>query len=204
MDWRVKLQIKCKALTQYKLWLLGGSALLFTLLFYIWIVVPQRTTMTTLAARHQIEQQRLKVIETYAKQHPDSSAHLKELDIKLTQLDAKLPNQLEIGEFIKEIEQVSKLKDMKLVEIKPLAAVNKASYREISIEIFLRGSFANLLEFVKSIESNQRFTTISHTNIQAKQGMLDVKLTMNIYSFGVAEENAETKQPKNSALPAKK
>lgn len=191
MEWWVKLPIKYKILAQHKVWLLGSVVLFVTLLFYIGIVAPQRATVARLAAQYQTEQQRLKVIEAYAKQYPDASAHLKELDHRLMQLDAKLPNQPELGEFIKEIEQLSKLNGMRLAEIKPSPTINKEGYREIPIEILLRGSFDNLLKFIKTIESSQRFNAIGNINIQAKQGMLEVKLTMNIYSFGIA---AETKQ----------
>ena len=202
MEWLANLPIKYKVIIQYKGWLLGVGAILVTMLFYIGIVAPQRANIAVLAAQYQAEQQRVQVIETYAKQHPDSGAHLKELDQKLTQINVKLPDQPELGEFIKEIEQASKLSGMRLAEIKPAVAINKAGYREIPIEILLRGSFANLLEFVKAIESGKRFTSIATTNIQAKQGMLEVKLTMNIYSFGVVDEPKQPSQ--NPAPPAKK
>jgi len=187
MEWLGNWSIKYKV-AQYKGFVLGVGALLVTLLFYIGIVIPQRATIAVVKNQYQTEREHLKVIEAYAKKHPDSSSHLKELDQKLTLIDAKLPNQPDLGEFIKEIEQASKLSNMRLTEIKPTAAINKAGYLEIPIEILLTGSFTNLLEFIKTIEGSQRFTSISNTNIQAKQGMLEVKLTMVIYSFGVAGE----------------
>lgn len=191
MEWLGIWSIKYKALARYKGWVLGVGALLVTLLFYIGIVIPQRTAIAVVKDQYQTERERLKVIEAFAKKHPDSIGYLKELNQKLTLLDAKLPNQPELGEFIREIEQASKLSSMRLAEIKPAAAINKAGYQEIPLEILLTGSFTNLLEFIKTIEGSQRFTSIKNTNIQAKQGMLEVKLTMVIYSFGVAGETGQ-------------
>ncbi|WP_094604671.1 hypothetical protein SPSIL_021000 [Sporomusa silvacetica DSM 10669] len=199
MEWLGNWSIKYKAIAQYKGWVLGVGALLVTLLFYIGIVIPQRATIAVVKNQYQTERERLKIIEAYAKKHPDSISHLKELDQKLTLIDAKLPNQPELGEFIKEIEQASNLSKMRLAEIKPTAAINNAGYLEIPIEVLLKGSFTNLLEFIKTIEGSQRFTSISNTNIQAKQGMLEVKLTMVIYSFGVAGETKLSSQNSDSS-----
>lgn len=177
-----------RAVAQHKGRLLLIAIIVLSWLFYREFVLPQRAALTLLAVQCQAEQQQVKTVETYAVRHPDSQAHLQELERKLQQLDAKLPNHPEIGSFIKEIEQICRAKRLRLIELAPVTAINKAEYREIPVEVVLRGSFANLLEFVKAIENSQRFSTISNINIQAKQEELEIKLIMKIYSYGAAAE----------------
>ncbi|HWR43643.1 type 4a pilus biogenesis protein PilO [Sporomusa sp.] len=194
--WLAKLGLKQKAI------ILGVGLVAAAILIYFWIIAPQRQHINTLLAQYQTERQRIQTIEVYAQKHPDPGQHVREVDLKVAQVEAKLPNQPEIGEFLKEVEQAAKISGVRLSEIKPSAPVNKNGYREIPVEIQIRGSFNSLLEFMNKIENSQRFNSTSNANIQVRQGMLEVRLTLAIYSYGVSPEAAQQQTAKSP--PVKK
>lgn len=191
IGWLVNLDSKHKVIL--------SGLLAAIILLYFGIIAPQRERIDTLSTQCQIEQQRIKTIEIYAQKHPDPSQHVRDLDAKVANLDAKLPNKPEIGGFLKEIEQAAKLSQVSLLEIKPLALVNRNGYREIPIQIQIKTTFPNLLEFTKKLSEIQRFNSLTYANIQAKQEMLEVKLIVAIYSYGISFEPV-TQQPSQSTL----
>ena len=191
IGWLVNLDSKHKVIL--------SGLLAAIILLYFGIIAPQRERIDTLSTQCQIEQQRIKTIEIYAQKHPDPSQHVRDLDAKVANLDAKLPNKPEIGGFLKEIEQAAKLSQVSRLEIKPLALVNRNGYRESPIQIQIKTTFPNLLEFTKKLSEIQRFNSLTYANIHAKQEMIEVKLIVAIYSYGISFEPV-TQQPSQSTL----
>lgn len=174
--------------SKHKVIFFGAGLLAAIVLAYFGIIAPQYERIDALVAQCQIEQQRIKTIESYAQEYPDPSQHVRDMDAKAAKLAAKLPDKPEIGGSLKEIEQAAKLSQVSLLEIKPLALVNRNGYREIPIEIQLKASFPNLLEFTKKLGELQRFNYLTDANLQAKQGILEVKLIIAVYSYGISSE----------------
>lgn len=177
--------------------LFGTGMLLSTIFIFVAIITPQRERIATLSAQYQLEQQRINTIQVYVQKHPDPEQHIRDMEMKVSQLELKLPNQPKIGEFLKEIEQAAKLSGVKFAEIKPLASINRSGYREIPLEIQIKASFGNLLEFTKKVGEIQRFNSLTNINVLSKQDMLDVKLSLSIYSYGVSPEPVSS-QPSQS------
>lgn len=196
--WLVNLDSKHKVI------LFGAGLLTAIVLVYLGIIAPQGKRMDVLAAQCQIEQQRIKTIESYAQKYPDPSQHVRDMDAKVAKLAAKLPDKPEIGGFLKEIEQAAKLSQVSLLEIKPLAMVNRNGYREIPIEIQLKASFPNLLEFTKKMGELQRFNYLTYAHLQAKQGILEVKLIAVVYSYGIFSEPVPQQPSQSSPVKNKK
>ncbi|WP_425060714.1 hypothetical protein SCACP_14570 [Sporomusa carbonis] len=188
--------------TKHKLYILGLGVVLLTTLFYILVLSPQRDRIAELKSEYQAESQRVKTIEAFAMNHPDLDQYLNELDNKLAQSDNKLPGQPEVGEFLKDVEQAAKGSGIQLSEIKPSPAANKESYREIPVEINVKGTYLQTLDFIKKLEDSRRFNAVTNVNIQAKQGSLESKLNLIIYSYGVAPGAVSNKQ--QSQPPVKK
>ncbi|WP_371371391.1 type 4a pilus biogenesis protein PilO [Sporomusa aerivorans] len=160
--------------------------IVLTALLFLGIIMLQRERIVFLTNLYQAELRQVKVIEEFVLKHPEPEQHLQKLDQRLGWADAKLPNQPEIGEFLKEMEQLAKLSGIELTGVKPLGPKNKAGYSEIPIEVQLSGSYTKLLEFLQKLESSRRFNSVLNAHIEARQEKLEIKLLLVIYSYGVS------------------
>ena len=187
--WIVRLTGKYKAVV----WCISLTAV--AAFSYLGIIAPQRERILVLRAQYQTELQQIKTVEAYVQRHPDPEQHLRELNLKVERIDAKLPNQPEIGGFLKETEQLAKQSGIAVAWIKPLATRNKDGYREILIEFKVSGTYVNLLEFMKKLEDARRFNSVVNVNIQAKEEKLDTKIQLAIYSNGIYLEPVPQRPP---------
>jgi type IV pilus assembly protein PilO len=187
--WIVRLTGKYKAVV----WCISLTAV--AAFSYLGIIAPQRERILVLRAQYQTELQQIKTVEAYVQKHPDPEQHLRELNLKVERIDAKLPNQPEIGAFLKETEQLAKQSGIAVAGIKPLATRNKDGYREILIEFKVSGTYVNLLEFMKKLEDARRFNSVVNVNIQAKEEKLDTKIQLAIYSNGIYLEPVPQRPP---------
>lgn len=183
-----------KLSTKHKTMVFAGGLLLACWLYYAWIIKGQNEQLAALTARLQAEQQKLAVIQGFAYNHPDPAAFVAELNKKSLQAEAMLPDQPELGGLLAQVEQAAKACGLQLAEIKPAAAVAKAGYREIPVEIGIKGTFAQTAAFLKKLEDLPRFNSLAQVNMTARQGVLESKLVLTVYSYGVPAGTAGGKQ----------
>ncbi|MPM65915.1 hypothetical protein SDC9_112819 [bioreactor metagenome] len=55
------------------------------------------------------------------------------------------------------------------------------------MEIVVQGSYIRTLSFLDKLESLPRYAMITNISTQSKQNVLETKLTLVIYSFGVVQ-----------------
>ncbi|HWR08173.1 type 4a pilus biogenesis protein PilO [Sporomusa sp.] len=183
-----------KLSTKHKSLVFAGGLLLACLLYYSWIIKEQNEQIAELTARLQAENQKLAVVQGFAYNHPDPAAFLAELGKKSLQAETMLPNQPELGGLLAQVEQATKACGLQLVEIKPAAPVAKVGYREIPVEISIKGSFAQTADLLKKLEDIPRFNSLTHVIMNSRQGLLDSKLVLIVYSYGVPAGTAGDKQ----------
>lgn len=155
------------------------------LLGYLFVLQPQWQQIDTLQAEYKIEQQKVKIIEDFVLRHPSPEGYLAELDGKLVQMDAALPDNPEISSFLSQIESLSATCNVQLVSLKPGKIVDKENYRMYDIEIIIHGDFPESMNFINKIEKGLRFTNITATNMNLDKDGLVSKITAKIYTYGV-------------------
>lgn len=177
---------------------------LLSYLFYSGLIAPQRERITELEAQRASDLVRLKLVDDFSRQHPQLEAYLAELDNKILQTDALLPSDPAVSDFVIQIQQAARETQVEIFHIAPGVYLNKAGYYEIPVEVGVRGSFFQVVEFIQRCESLARFTSIAMVNIQAKQGVLECKIPLVIYTFGTAPVKADAapNQPKPAVPPA--
>lgn len=180
-----------------------GVALL-SYLFYNLLIAPQREIIAELEAQRASDLVGLKLVDDFSRQHPQLEAYLSELDQKILRTDASLPSDPEVSAFVIQIQQAARDTQVEIFHIVPGTYLAKAGYYEIPVEVGVRGSFFKVVEFIQRCESLARFTSIAMVNIQAKQGVLECKIPLVIYSFGTAPvtAGAALSQPKPAVPPA--
>ena len=174
------------------------SVTLLSYLFYIGLIAPQREIITQLETQRDSDAVKLKLVDDFSQHHPQLDAYLAELDQNILQTDGLLPSDPAVGAFVIQIQQVAKDTQVEIFHIAPGTYLNKSGYYEIPVEVGVRGSFFKVVDFIQRCESLARFTSIAMVNIQAKQGLLECKIPLVIYTFGTAPVKAESgpNQPK--------
>lgn len=156
--------------------------------FYTSLIVPQRQQLIELEVQQNSEVQKLKQIDDFVQEHPNQEDYLAELDGRIVQLNALLPSNPDVGDFVIELQQAAYSSQVEVFHISPKTYLNKNGYYEIPIEVGVRGHFFNIVEFIKRSESLARFISTATVNIQVKQGLLECKIPMVIYTFGALPE----------------
>ncbi len=183
-----------KLSTKHKSMIFAGGLLLATWLYYSYIIEVQNQRLAELTVLLQSENQKLAIVQGFARKYPEPAVYLAEIGKNAMMIEKILPNQPDIGGLLTQVDQAAKSSGLQLVEVKPAATVNKTSYREIPVEIIVKGSFTQTTDFIKKIENISRFNSINHVLINSRQGILDSKLVFTAYSYGVLPGTAVDKQ----------
>lgn len=156
-----------------------------SLFFYFSVLRPQLQRITSLSNELQIEQRRVSAIETFTLNHPNHDEYLIEVRNKLDSANRFLPNEPETSDYLQLINQTAKDTKIYLKSIKPAAYINKNGYREIPVEILIQGDYFQTLSFLEKLESIPRFSTVTNISTQSHNNILESKLSVIIYCYGV-------------------
>lgn len=156
---------------------------------YWLIFLPRQAHIAKLTEQYHHTKRDIEVAESFAMSHPDIERYLLDLDNKITLVNKMMPNDADIGNFLVYIENTSKASGLELVQLQPGVAINKNGYREIPVEILVKGNYFQTLQFLSKLESLPRFSAVNNVLIQARSGVLENKLSIVIYSYGIANIN---------------
>lgn len=185
--------------SKQKIILFAVGIVLTYLLFFLFIWTPQSQRITELRNELQLERSRINVIEAFVIAHPNSDKYIIELDQKIVLVDKMFPNQPEISDLLSLLNQTSQNSGVQLVHVKPTAPINKSGYREIPIDILIKGDYFQTLNFLNKLESLPRLVLVTNISTLSKQKTLETKLSGIIYSYGVT-----VNQNQNQTQPARK
>ncbi len=168
-----------------KVLLFSAGIVLFMQLCYIYIIFPQNQRIAELQTNYQTAIRKNALIQEFAKKNPNTAQYLAEVSKKAIQADTMLPNELDISEFIVQLERTINTSRMQLIEVKAAQVIDKIEYREIPVEIIVQGSFSQMIDFLQKLENMPRFTIVNQIKIQSQQGILNSKLNLSIFAYGV-------------------
>lgn len=170
---------------------LFAAVWIFVLLAYL----PQTVHTSELRAQLENQRQQVKIVEGFGLAYPEADKYLSELDKRLTILDQMLPNNPDVSEFMLQMERAARETGIRISQLKPAAPLNKEGYREIPLEILIKGTFFQTAAFVKKMEDGRRFSLVQSLSMQSRQGIIDSRLNVVIYSFGASQPAADSLQP---------
>ena len=137
-------------------------------MFYQYYEVPVRAEMTgresqLKALRADIE----KGLET-AKKLPEFSAQVDDLEGRLSNLRAVLPEEKDAGDLLRRLQTVATQSNLQIKAFKPAATVTQTLHAEWPIQLELDGTFHNLAIFFDRVGKFTRIVNISAVDIQGK------------------------------------
>ncbi|MEG6585545.1 type 4a pilus biogenesis protein PilO [Dendrosporobacter sp. 1207_IL3150] len=185
---------------KHKILIFCAGIVTVIVVFYYYILIPQQDRIAQLTSTYESERQRVQTIEAFAKAHPDIGVYEQELNNKIATVDKMLPHNIELSEFIVEVEKSASNSGLQLTKFKPGQEVNKNGYREIPLELVVKGDYFQTLAFLKKLEDLTRFNSGNNVSVQYRDGQLESKILINIYSFGVNQQE-QTKTNGKGANP---
>lgn len=190
------MKVTVASAIRYKIFFFFVGLVGCILLYYIYIFTPQNLRIAELTAVRQAVEQQNSTIQSFAKKKPDTDRYLVEVEKKAALADAILPNNADIGGFLIQLEKAATASGLQLCEVKPAKNIIKTNYQETSLEVITKGSFVQTLAFLQNLENVVRFNAVSSISVQSRQGLLEGKLTIIIYSYGVPS-GAQSQPEKN-------
>lgn len=196
-----------------------GANVLFILLFYFGLIVPQNEQLVQAMAQVNAEKQKVLTVENFAATKPNLDQYLADLDSKIMQLNNLLPNEPEMSDFLKQAEQHANETGVILTQVHTGQMANKNGYREIPVEISVQGSYLQTVNYLKKLEDGNRFITVRNIQMNAQNGtepnkqaatlspsmqlgtqqtVINSKLSTVIFGFGVPPQAKTGPQGQNS------
>jgi len=138
---------------------LGAAALLFGL-YYTFSYSPNATVLDERRARlEELEQQQATKTRQIA-QLETLKVRVKELDAKLREALAQLPDQKEIPELLSTVSSLGRESGLELPLFRQKAEVLQDFYAEVPVEMLMKGSYAQLKEFFDKVGGLNRIVNV--------------------------------------------
>ena len=108
---------------------------------------------------------------------------LKDTKTELEFLDKRIPQSVNIGQVLKEIDLLMKDRNILLVSLQPLPPVEEKLYTKIPIRLMFEGSFASIYNLLYDLETMNRMLVAENMSISRRN--LDEKchavITASVY-----------------------
>ena len=157
-------------------------AICLLLFCYEYIFLAQQRERISLRQQCTILRQEIKISENFARMHPDAEQYQTELEAKKSQVDKLLPDSVDIGDFLLKTEKIADNAGIKLLSVRPGSILQKQDYCEIPVEIKVAGDYFHILDFYRQLQA-LRLNTVKNLYIANKQGLLESKLLLVIFSY---------------------
>lgn len=138
-------------------------------LFYQYYEVPTRAEMETRQNQLKALTADIEKGRETEKQLPEFRAQVEDLESRLGNLRAVLPEEKDAGDLLRRLQTVATQSNLKIKSFKPSATVTKTLHAEWPIQLELDGTYHNLAIFFDRVGKFTRIVNISGVDIQGKQ-----------------------------------
>lgn len=177
------------------------SAIIVVILFINFVYIPQREQIAELTSTAAKVQDDLNQVKDFMHRHPDIGVYALEVQTQLDFIDKKLPSMVMLSTFMEQVEIAASSSQVTLMRMKPEKKFFEDHYTAIPLWVEFNGNYFQTLDFLKKLEQLDRFSSTSNMTIQSKNGILDCKLSLVIYSYGVHQDSKKQENltpPSNS------
>ena len=109
---------------------------------------------------------------------------LEELRTRLTFLQQRIPDDLDMDGFLKQLNDIATRTKVLIVRVRPGEVSDRDSYREALVAVDGTGRFKELYSFINALRGMPRLTTIEEIDISVDTDRLcRVSLTLKIYAY---------------------
>ena len=165
-------------------WIMGGVLVLGIGLAYGLWCRPENNRLSSLHEDIHLRQRQLQANQTQASLLPQVQVQVEQLRKKLADFGKAMPKQPDLGQFIREVTQLSQRAALRKVSVQPGVPRRCELFCELPITLQFEGEFMSVFAFLQQAEDMQRLTRIHGLSIKSKDlthGQVEVQLSMNIY-----------------------
>ena len=137
-------------------------------LFYQYYEVPTRAEMAVRAAQLEVFKGDVAKGQEKEKQLPEFRAQVDDLELRLVNLRAVLPEEKDAGELLRRLQTVATQSNLQIKSFKPAPIVTKTLHAEWPIALELDGTYHNLAIFFDRVGKFTRIVNITGVDIQGK------------------------------------
>lgn len=166
-------------------WLLAAALLLSGAGFYLFGYRPMSNQLRDLRMQSDAKQRQLGMDQSRANTLPAVKLEVDALQLRLERFDKKLPRNLDLGQFIKDLTQISQQASLRKLLVQPGGSRRADLYSERPILLSFEGDFLSAYSFLRETETMQRLTRVRNLSIKSrdvKLGQVEVQMALSIYS----------------------
>lgn len=194
-------------------------SLLAVLAFFLYYFKPRQETLTTMRDDLTARQTTAAQYRAAAAAIPDLKKNLADLEVERAEFVRALPTTQQFGQVIDQLRSnanASKTEITNLNFANGTAADLPAGVRPINVTMTVKGQYGQLFQFIRSLETQNRFTTVNNLDLQLPKAnsfnpQLQGNLGLTVYTFdanqaapatGTAAPASGTAAPAAPAAPA--
>ncbi len=113
----------------------------------------------------------------------DLKAALGETKDELNSLNERIPESGKIGLFLRQIDALMIQRNIELLSIRPLAAIQEKNYLKIPIHLIFKGAFANMYQLMHDFEGMNRIVIMDNITINRQDNMQHCQADLQINVF---------------------
>jgi Tfp pilus assembly protein PilO len=165
-------------------WIMAGVMVLIIVAFYLVGFRPLSKRQAALAEEIISKRNTLQTEQEEARKLPEVTMEVNRLRTRVEKFDKKMPKQADIGNFIREINQLSQQTSLKKMTVTPGMPRKTTLYSELPISLNFEGDFVSVHAFLRQAETMQRLTRVRNVSVKTNDpvnGQVHVELSMNIY-----------------------
>ena len=193
---------------QQRIGILAGLIIGLLALDYFFLYSPQSLTISQLTENiGKMQQERDKKKQLVANL-PRLEQQLKELDGRLRQAVAQLPDQKEIPDLLSNISSKARESGLEIMIFRPRAENPQDFYSEIPVDVVVRGGFHQLVAFFDEVGKLNRLVNIRNIEIrnpkvQGERVSLDATTLATTFRFLDETERKKIAERKAKAAKGK-
>jgi len=193
---------------QQRIGILAGLIIGLLALDYFFLYSPQSLTISQLTENiGKMQQERDKKKQLVANL-PKLEQQLKELDGRLRQAVAQLPDQKEIPDLLSNISSKARESGLEIMIFRPRAENPQDFYSEIPVDVVVRGGFHELVAFFDEVGRLNRLVNIRNIEIrnpkvQGERVSLDATTLATTFRFLDETERKKIAERKAKAAKGK-
>jgi Tfp pilus assembly protein PilO len=165
-------------------YLLGAGVVVIAAMFYFAGYRPQGERTRLVLDQIKQTQRELIASQDSARQIPDVAKDLARLRSQLADFK-KLPTNPDLGDFMRQITEVSKESALRKLEVNFPGGPRKSErYTELPVSLRFEGDFLSVFSFLRQAEDMPRLTRVSNISIRGadlRNGLVQVEMSMSLY-----------------------
>lgn len=140
--------------------LAAGGLIIWATLFVVFALLPVQSNLRKVKADYDSNQALLVNARAVKRQEARMDARLAEIDQALKALEATIPGQKEVDDFLFYIADAERQTGVKVLSLKPAAGSAVKEYMQYPYDVVVEGPYPGLAQFVFKVENYPRMVRL--------------------------------------------